>query len=405
MRDELVEIGERIAETAVHLDAAMHRLLTDIRVFDEGGGWYRQGATSCAHWLSWRVGWTLATGRERVRVAKALATLPLLDAALSRGEVSYSKVRAMTRVATPDNEETLLAYAQHATAAELETICRRFHAATASVDAETEAAQRKVTRRTLDSGLHQIAAVLRPDEAAFLWQAITRATRDSADPGAAQPSAETRPTLADGIVALAQSYLRGDHAERPPVEVVVTITEPDAPAELADGTCISAEADRLACDCAVVEMHTDAAGNPLAVGRKTRTISTALRRALSHRDAHRCRFPGCTHRRYLDGHPIEHWAHGGPTTLDNLISLCTYHHGFVHEHGYTVELTPDGPRFTDPRGREVRAPRPAPPRPGLPTLLDDHSALGLDATTGQTRWDGTPPDYGLAVDALVRLRR
>jgi hypothetical protein len=100
MDGELEQLGERIAEQAAHLDAAMHRVLADLREFDERGGWYRQGAKSCAHWLSWRVGWDLVTSRERVRVAKRLGELPGIDDALRRGEVSYSKKRAKDRRAS-----------------------------------------------------------------------------------------------------------------------------------------------------------------------------------------------------------------------------------------------------------------------------------------------------------------
>src|SRR5262245_44201886 len=119
MRDEMVALGERIAEHAVHMDAAMHRLLTDVRTFDKESGWYDQGAKSCADWLSWRVGWTPGTAREHVRVARALGALPLIDDALRRGLVSYSKIRAMTRVATSANEATLLEQARSSTAAQL----------------------------------------------------------------------------------------------------------------------------------------------------------------------------------------------------------------------------------------------------------------------------------------------
>ncbi|HSK02908.1 MAG TPA: DUF222 domain-containing protein, partial [Kofleriaceae bacterium] len=95
MFEDLESLGERIAEQAAHLDAALHRLLTDLRTFDRGGGWHTQGARSCAHWLSWRVGWGLGTAREHLRVADRLADLPLLDDALRRGEVSYAKLRAI----------------------------------------------------------------------------------------------------------------------------------------------------------------------------------------------------------------------------------------------------------------------------------------------------------------------
>src|ERR1044071_736094 len=121
MDSEPDRLGERIAEQAAHLDAAMYQLLVDLCEFDERGGWYAQGALSCAHWLSWRVGWTLATARDRVRVARKLPEVPTISDALRRGEVSYSKVRAMLRVATAANEALLLDYARLMTASRART--------------------------------------------------------------------------------------------------------------------------------------------------------------------------------------------------------------------------------------------------------------------------------------------
>ena len=89
-------LGEQIAEMPAHIDAAMHRLLTAIREFDIAAGWHVQGALSCAHWLAWRVGWDLRTARERLRVARKLAKLPLVDEELRRGAMSYSQARAIT---------------------------------------------------------------------------------------------------------------------------------------------------------------------------------------------------------------------------------------------------------------------------------------------------------------------
>src|ERR1700743_2149500 len=126
MESELEQLGERIAEQAAHFDAALHRLLTDLRAFDERGGWRAQGALSCAHWLSWRVGWDLVTARERVRVARKLAEFSLIDNALRRGEVSYARVRALRRVATPANEPLLLDHARLMTASHLEKLCRKY---------------------------------------------------------------------------------------------------------------------------------------------------------------------------------------------------------------------------------------------------------------------------------------
>src|ERR1043166_1881263 len=126
MNTQLEELGERIAEQAAHLDAAKHRLLADLRQFDGRGGWRTQGASSCAHWLAWRVGWDLVTARDHLRVAHKLAEIPAFDEALRRGEVSYSKVRALVCVATPDNAALFLEYARLMTASQLEKLARKY---------------------------------------------------------------------------------------------------------------------------------------------------------------------------------------------------------------------------------------------------------------------------------------
>jgi Domain of unknown function (DUF222) len=120
---ELDRLGDEIAELSAHLDAATARLLDLIREFDERAGW-NNGFRSCAAWLSWRVGLDLGAARERVRVARALGTLPLLAQALARGELSYAKVRALTRVATPQTEERLLKVGRNGTAEHVERIVR-----------------------------------------------------------------------------------------------------------------------------------------------------------------------------------------------------------------------------------------------------------------------------------------
>src|SRR5258706_4518087 len=120
---ELDRLGDEIAGLSAHLDAATARLLDLIREFDARGGW-GNGFRSCAHWLSWRVGLDIGAAREKVRVARALATLPCLARALARGELSYAKVRALTRVATPETEERLLGVGRAGTAQHVELIVR-----------------------------------------------------------------------------------------------------------------------------------------------------------------------------------------------------------------------------------------------------------------------------------------
>ena len=192
MDGELEKLGERIAEQAAHFDAAMHRLLTDLREFDQRGGWHRQGASSCAHWLAWRVGWDLVTARDRVRVARKLPEFPAIDDALRRGEVSYSKVRAVLRVATPANADLLLDYAKLMPAAQLEKLTRKY----AYVQRHgqephplSDLHRRYVQRRDTEDGMVKIVATLHPEEAEVVWTMLNHATTQLAH-GTAEPASD-----------------------------------------------------------------------------------------------------------------------------------------------------------------------------------------------------------------------
>ena len=352
------------------------RLLTDVRRFDDERGWARHGALSCAHWLSWRCGIELGAGREKVRVAHALAALPVLDEAFRCGQVSYSKVRAITRVATAESEVKLVDMARHATAAQLEKICRRYAQCRPRPEGTPEP-ERWVRTHETSQGMVRIDMQLRPEEAARLLQAID----------ASAGSAGTRP---DGIAAMAEGILRGDRPDRPPVELLVHIDAATLTGHHADAGIPAETARRLLCDAGVVPILEDAAGTPLDVGRKTRTFSPALRRALIARDGG-CRFPGCTNRRFVDGHHIRHWADGGETSLENAISLCTRHHFLIHEGGFTMTRDDRGAKFFPPAGAVI-APAGLPPgrAPALPVVAAP--APG---------WDGDPVDFGAAIECLV----
>ena len=181
-REEIDELADAIAVHAARIDAATHELLTEIRRFDALGGWAWQGARSCAAWLSWRLGLGPGAAGEKVRVARALGEFPLIDAAFAAGELSYCKVRAMTRVATEATEARLLEMARHATGAQLEAVCRGFRrvrraadAASCSNPADAKRAagpDRYVQRRHLPDGMVRIEAQLLPDEAELIWQAL-----------------------------------------------------------------------------------------------------------------------------------------------------------------------------------------------------------------------------------------
>src|SRR6266536_3505011 len=386
---ELERLGDEIAELSAHLDAATGRLLALIREFDARGGW-NTGFRSCAAWLSWRVGLDLGAARERVRVARALETLPLLADALGRGQLSYAKVRALTRVATPETEARLLAVGRAGTAAHVERIVRGWRL----VDRRAEAretvrrhASRALHLRQDEDGMVVVSGRLEPEVGALLTQALAAARETlyqrvrAHDEAAANPggvSAET-PMLAqqqaDALALLAESALHhldpGAPGERYQVVVHVdsqVLADPDQSGQsvLDGGARVSSETSRrLACDASRVMMRHDEAGRVVEIGAWTRTIPPALRRALHHRDQG-CRFPGCGIR-FGQGHHIRHWAHGGPTTLSNLALLCTRHHRAVHEEGFQVARGPDGAlQFRRPNGNplpEVPAPAVVPAEP------------------------------------------
>ncbi len=425
---ELDRLGDEIALLSAYLDAATARLLALIREFDARGGW-NTGFRSCAGWLSWRVGLDLGAARERVRVARALGTLPLLAQAMARGELSYAKVRALSRVATPETEERLLAFGRAGTAAHVERLVRGWRRVDRQAEAR-EAAQRHRSRALHvyqdDDGMVVLRGRLEPEVGALLLQALAAAREtlyqrarvpggDAAGPGGVSAETPTMPQRqADALALLAETALHqgldpGAPGERYQVVVHVdapVLADPGQPGQsvLEDGARVSAETSRrLACDASRVVMRHDEEGGVVEIGARTRTIPPALRRALQHRDRG-CRFPGCGVRAG-QGHHLRHWAQGGPTTLSNLALLCRRHHRAVHEEGYQVARGPDGAlRFRRPDGR------PLPEVPQAPDVHGDavtmlrarHDALGLrvHARTTCPGWLGERLDVGWAIDVL-----
>ena len=426
--EELDRLGDEIAELSAHIEAATAQLLDLIREFDARGGW-NNGFRSCAAWLSWRVGFAPGAAREHVRVARALGTLPRLAHALARGGLSYAKVRELTRVATPETEERLLAVGRAGTAEHVERIVRGWR----RMDRKAEAreADRQHAGRALhvypdEDGTVRIRGRLAPEVGALLMQALA-AAREAVYPknvpaGTCAPGvSQETPTLpqqqADALALLAETALHhgidpGAPGERYQVVVHVdaaVLADADQAGQsvLEDGARVPAgTSQRLACDASRVVMRHDADGRLLEVGARTRTIPPAIRRALHHRDRG-CRFPGCGVR-FGQGHHIRHWAHGGPTTLSNLALLCRRHHRAVHEEGYQVERQPDGElHFRRPDGRllpEVPPPAATPAEP-VQALRARHEAQGLriDARTSTPGWLGERLDVGWAIDVLHPL--
>ena len=521
---ELVRLGDQIAELSARIDAAYYELLCQLREFDRRHGW--EGWRSCAHWLNWRTGLDLGAAREKLRVAVALADLNHIAAAMARGQLSYSKVRALTRVATPATEARLLAVALGATASHVERLVRGWRRA--DRDALPDAEQVLLASRTLsmqvdedgmvvlrgrlpaevgavllravEAALEQVPASAEGGEATTAQrradalglvaesalaggldpgnsadrfqvtvhvQADTLAAREAASearrgcaetrstgPAAAEPpatashatplvAAETcehgvrpDPSTMSGIASAvrpgrcagsaARSPLRevprcSDGAKDPSIPGPAAVDTAHVSAEIAPDTDLDAglavieqagglhlgreAARRVGCDAGVVVLRHGVDGEVLDVGRRTRTVPSALRRAVQSRDRNQCQFPGCESRR-CDAHHVEHWADGGATRLQNLLSLCRFHHRAVHETGFrVVPGDADGQfRFLRPDGAPLPAEPPVPSWAGASLAPVDArlaaAGISIGPHTATPEWYGESLDLTAALDVL-----
>lgn len=360
LEHEIVEIAGRLAATTCR----WLLLIAEYDRRDACSGW---GFDSCSAWIAWQCSMDQRSAREHVRVARRLGELRLVREGFGRGELSYSKVRAITRIATPENEEELVELARNATAAQLDRVVRDYGrriSAAAAFDAQEA---RFFEHHWDEDGCLQFSGRLPAELGAVLVRALEAAeTFDEGGP--AEPSREPRARRADAVVSMADGFLADDNGPRSSGErhQVVVHVDAEVLGEEGDGRCsieagpvIAAEtARRLSCDSSLVPML-DGPEGPLSVGRKRRTIPPATRRALASRDEG-CRFPGCQNRRFVEGHHIRHWAMGGETSLENLVQLCTHHHRLVHEGGFQAHLGRGGEiHFLRRNGGEVK-PRPRP---------------------------------------------
>ena len=509
---ELERLGDQIAELSARIDAATYELLYHLHDFDRRYGW--EGWRSCAHWLNWRTGLDLGAAREKLRVAAALADLNHIAAAMARGQLSYSKVRALTRVATPATEARLLAVALGTTASHVERLVRAWRRA--DRDAQPDAEQVLLASRALstqvdEDGMVVLRGRLTPEVGAVLLRAVEAALEqvpasaeggDDAESTIAQRRADAlglvaesalaggldpgksadrfqvtvhvqADTLAAGEVAdealriSAETRSAGPAASNPPAAAAdapahvsaetrstrlptskpftavadpphvaaetqsAGLAVPEPPTAAADVPHVSAEtfqvadldaglavieqvgglhlgreaARRVACDAGVVVLSHGADGEVLDVGRRTRTVPSALRRALQSRDHGQCQFPGCDSR-HCDAHHVEHWADGGETRLQNLVSLCRFHHRAVHEAGFRVVAgDTDGQfRFLRPDGEPVPAEPPVSSWAGAPLAPTDArlaaAGISIGPHTATPDWYGESLGLTAALDVL-----
>jgi len=413
------KLGDQITELCGNLYAATYRLLVLIHEFDEQGYWQLPGLCSCAHWLNFKCGIGMNAAREKVRVAHALAELPKISKAFERGELSYSKARAMTRIADNNNEDYLLMIARHGTAWHVEKLVSKYSRARRLQD--TEAANEQHASRELsyfydDDGALVLNARLPAEQGALIVKALEMAMDrqfHSDDVSAETSEHESLPARrADAIAEVAETYMNSEPSQASTADryqVVVHVTAETSHIE--DGPHVSAETSRrIACDSSIVKLTTDKKGELLSIGRRSRSIPPAIRRALRFRDSG-CRFPGCTNTRFVDGHHIKHWADGGETSLDNLVLLCRHHHRLVHEGGFICERSTGGKiEFRSPVGRDLHESSALPKRSRNDNIIDwvqfSNPGTNIDAQTCVPQWyAGETIDWCLAVGTLFELQQ
>ncbi|MCZ6887660.1 MAG: DUF222 domain-containing protein [Gammaproteobacteria bacterium] len=340
------QLADAILEHCRQEDSAVCNGLSFLADFDLRQGYRHWGSADCADWLAFKCDMARSTAKERVRVAAALRHLPQIEQAFRRGDLSYSKVRALTRVADDHNEAALLDKALDYSAAQLERFVSRIrHADDAASTAE---ALRAIERRYLsvfvrEDGLGSLTAELPEADLELVRQALEFVC--SGLPALDGQSIHTR--QAHALVQMARDTLAGRSGERGEgkagdhYQVVVHVDATALQGEGGESDLPVATVRRMCCDGSVVALLKNHSGEPLSIGRKQRTIPTAIGRIIEARDR-TCRFPGCGHDKWLEGHHIRHWALGGETSVSNLIQLCDLHHTLVHEGGWSISRVPSG---------------------------------------------------------------
>jgi len=431
--DFFTPLGTRISELVAHLDAGEYQLLVLLGEFDDKLEWSADGINSCAHWLNAFCGVNMGAARERVRVAHALPALPKISAEFREGKVSYSKVRAMTRAATPENEDVLLNIARHGTANQVEKLVRhyrRYQRIEKLKEENIRFAQRRFSLRQDDDDTWVISGRLTAEQGVLLQKALdlgleqlfqeqknvpdeVEAQQEASHPVSESFSNSFEARRSDALARMAEAFIANTNSQANGGDACLVNIHTDvdtlmadgegATSQTEDGGRVSAETSRrLACDASVVHWLDTHKGEPLSIGRKSRTVPPAIRRALQRRDKG-CRFPGCTCTRFVDAHHIHHWADGGETSMENLVLLCRRHHRLVHEEGYGIQVGAFGEiTFTLPDGRTLKNSYHGRFRGNAIVLKSRNRENGLeiDQHTAVPRLDGGL-DYGMAMDVLV----
>ncbi len=356
-RRSLDQLEQDIISLSSHINATEYEFLVLVREFDLRQGWRAYHFNNCAEWLNMKCGIAPGTAREKIRVANALFDLNATSMAFQKGDLSYSKARELTRIATHRTEKKLLDYAIPATALQVENHCRELRNVqrdTSTIDAHRLHSQRYLSRSLHGDGSMTINVELPKETGDLVMKALELALKEldsesdtfEGEASAANDEGATdshSAKQADALVEMARSYLSGGREKNSSTvdhyQVMVHVDEEvlrHAPTESSKSDLPCETVRRLCCDSGIVVVSKDKRGNPLNVSRKHRVVQPPLKRALLARDKC-CRYPGCTHEKWLDAHHVEHWADGGETSLDNTLLLCSTHHRLLHEGGFRIK--------------------------------------------------------------------
>jgi len=405
-QDRARELDDSLGRLSALAHASMAGVALAAAEFDEIGGWCDGYTQSFQHWLAVSTGFDPRTGKELLRVGKALKSLPRIAAAFAAGQLSFDKVRLVTTVAGPETDELMLEIARGASGSQLGRICRslrRMKEAEAPHHDQEELAKRGLWTHFDDDGMMRLVAKLPAEDGAVVVAAIesitgTKPAPDRSDEGVSDPADDRwAARRSDALVAMSRHVLAGgaeDLVQASALRQVVvhvdvgvlTGEEPDGRSFIEDGAPLSAAAARrIGCDCETIAV-TERDGLPIDVGRRRQTIPPRLRLALEVRDRC-CRFPGCgVPARRCEGHHIRHWADGGPTDLANLISLCLFHHQRHHDGGFRIVQLPGGVVRFETHDGHVIGQRPLEPP-------DLQVAMTFAPDTARAEWGGEHMDF------------
>ncbi|MGH8891023.1 MAG: HNH endonuclease [Acidothermaceae bacterium] len=416
----LDELAAEIVSAAGRLSAATCAWLLLVAKFDAASGHVRAGFASTAHWLSFACGLAHRTAVEQVRVARALAAHEALSREMGAGRLSYSHVRAISRVAGPTEHQLvdeLIEVAQYGTVAHLETIVRGFRTVDDIEGNSTRDVREYVKHSWNDSSLWQLSARLDPERGEVISSAIkSLAEREELSP------ADALVRLAEiGLAALADAdkpprALRGHERAAVVVHLDAANLQPAVEPRSAERARPFARitngpglpwrvVERLLCAGRIRPMVFDGE-SALDVGRTQRLVTERQYRALIVRHHGHCAVPGCSNVKGLDGHHVIPWSQGGRTDLDNLILLCEPHHLGVHNDELFVTAQRRG-RFTFTR-TDGTSMMPAPTKDdhsgSVLQLHEAHDAVAPNAATGNWTGQRLEPEYAVSVLAHRRER-